>query len=165
MRHLKVGRKLNRNSSHRKAMFRNMVTSLLEHGQIQTTLAKAKELRRFVEPLITLAGKNAPSSLEGLSGDKLRAAQLKRAHSVRIARKTIENRDVLKTLFSEYAELYKERPGGYTRVFKAGFRSGDNAPMAIISLVKEEYDPSSSDSKSNASEGVVVDTPETATEE
>ena len=165
MRHLKVGRKLNRNSSHRKAMFRNMVTSLLEHGQIQTTLAKAKELRRFVEPLITLAGKNAPSTLEGLSGDELRAAQLKRAHSVRLARKTIENKDVLKTLFSEYAELYKERPGGYTRVFKAGFRSGDNAPMAIIALVKEEYDPSSSESKGNSSDDVVEDAPETATEE
>ena len=142
MRHLKVGRKLGRNSSHRKAMFRNMATSLLEHGQIKTTLAKAKELRRYVEPLITVAGKNAPSSLEGLEGDALRAAQLKRAHAVRQARKTIENRDILKRLFGEYAELYKERPGGYTRVFKAGYRAGDNAPMAVIALVSESYDPS-----------------------
>ena len=142
MRHLKVGRKLGRNSSHRKAMFRNMATSLLEHGQIKTTLAKAKELRRYVEPLITLAGKNAPSSLEGLEGEALRAAQLKRAHAVRQARKTIENRDILKRLFGEYAELYKARPGGYTRVFKAGFRPGDNAPMAVIALVAESYDPS-----------------------
>ena len=142
MRHLKVGRKLGRNSSHRKAMFRNMSTSLLEHGQIKTTLAKAKELRRFVEPLITIAGKHAPSTLEGLKGDELRKAQLKRAHAVRQARKTIENRDILKRLFGEYAELYKERPGGYTRIFKAGYRTGDNAPMAVIALVSESYDPS-----------------------
>jgi large subunit ribosomal protein L17 len=142
MRHLKVGRKLGRNSSHRKAMFKNMTTSLLEHGQIRTTLAKAKELRRYVEPLITLAGKNAPSSLEGLSGDELRAALLKRAHAVRQARKVVENRDVLKLLFGEYAERYQNRPGGYTRVFKAGFRPGDNAPMAVIALVAESYDPS-----------------------
>jgi large subunit ribosomal protein L17 len=142
MRHLKVGRKLGRNSSHRKVMFKNMITSLLEHGQIRTTLAKAKELRRYVEPLITLAGKNAPSSLEGLRGDELRTAQLKRAHAVRQARKVVENRDVLKLLFGEYAERYQNRPGGYTRVFKAGFRPGDNAPMAVIALVAESYDPS-----------------------
>ena len=135
MRHLKSGRKLGRNSSHRKAMFRNMTVSLLKHGQIVTTLAKAKELRSYVEPLITLAGKHKPSNLEGLSGDELKKATLSRLHAIRLAERTIKDRDVLKTLFSDYAETYASRPGGYTRVLKKGYRPGDNAPMAVIQLV------------------------------
>ena len=135
MRHLKSGRKLGRNSSHRKAMFRNMTVSLLKHGQIITTLAKAKELRGYVEPLITLAGKNKLSNLEGLSGDDLKNAKLARLHAIRLAERTIKDRAVLQTLFGDYAEIYSERPGGYTRVLKKGYRTGDNAPMAIIQLV------------------------------
>jgi large subunit ribosomal protein L17 len=135
MRHLKRGRKLGRNSSHRKAMFRNMVTSLLLHGQIKTTLAKAKELRSYAEKIITI-GKNHPmSALKGLSGDDLKTAQANRVHAIRRARVTVNNKDAMGKLFGEYAELYKNRPGGYTRVVKAGYRKGDNAPMAIISLV------------------------------
>ena len=137
MRHRKAGRKLGRNSSHRKAMFSNMVTSLLKHGQIRTTLAKAKELRRHVEPIITLAGKHAPSSLEGLSDAELKSAQVSRLHAVRRASRVVHDRDVLKILFSDYAERYQSRPGGYTRVVKAGFRVGDAAPMAYIQLVKD----------------------------
>ena len=135
MRHLKSGRKLGRNSSHRKAMFRNMTVSLLKHGQIVTTLAKAKELRSYVEPLITLAGKNKLSNLESLSGDDLNKAKLARLHAIRLAERTIKDRAVLQTLFGDYAETYSERPGGYTRVLKKGYRPGDNAPMAIIQLV------------------------------
>jgi large subunit ribosomal protein L17 len=135
MRHLKSGRKLGRNSTHRKAMFRNMTVSLLKHGQIVTTLAKAKELRGYVEPLITLAGKNKPSNLTELSGDELKKAQLARLHAIRLAERTIKDRDVLKTLFGDYAETYAARNGGYTRVLKKGYRPGDNAPMAVIQLV------------------------------
>jgi large subunit ribosomal protein L17 len=135
MRHLKSGRKLGRNSSHRKAMFRNMTVSLLKHGQIVTTLAKAKELRGYVEPFITLARKNRLSNLEGLSGDELQKAKLTRLHAIRLAERTIRDRAVLQTLFGDYAETYADRNGGYTRVLKKGFRPGDNAPMAVIQLV------------------------------
>ena len=135
MRHLKSGRKLGRNSSHRKAMFRNMTVSLLKHRQIVTTLAKAKELRGYVEPLITLARKNKLSGLDGLSGDDLQKAKLARLHAIRLAERTIKDRDVLHTLFGEYAETYADRNGGYTRVLKKGYRPGDNAPMAVIQLV------------------------------
>ena len=137
MRHRKAGRKLGRNSSHRKAMFSNMVTSLLKHGQIKTTLAKAKELRRHVEPIITLAGKHAPSAIEQLSEADQKSAQLSRLHAVRQASRVVNDRDVLKVLFSDYAERYQSRPGGYTRVIKAGFRPGDAAPMAYIQLVND----------------------------
>ena len=137
MRHLKSGRKLGRNSSHRKAMFRNMSTSLLEHGQIMTTLAKAKELRIHVEPLITLAKPFAPSVMEQLKGDEAAAAKIKRLNAIRKVRRVVNNKVAMERLFGEYAELFKERPGGYTRVIKAGYREGDNAPMAIIALVRE----------------------------
>ena len=137
MRHRKAGRKLGRNSSHRKAMFRNMVTSLLKHGQIRTTLVKAKELRRHVEPIITLAGKNAPSQLEGLDEEAQKQATLARLHAIRKAARTVNDRNVLNVLFTDYAERYQDRPGGYTRVVKAGFRPGDNAPMAYIQLVND----------------------------
>ncbi len=121
MRHRKQGRKLNRTASHRKAMFMNMSVALLTHEQIVTTLPKAKELRSVVDKLITL----------GKRGD---------LHARRQAASQLQNNEVVKKLFSVLAERYKERPGGYTRVLKAGFRYGDNAPMAVIELVDRDED-------------------------
>ena len=121
MRHRKQGRKLNRTQSHRKAMFMNMSVSLLTHEQIVTTLPKAKELRAVVDKLITL----------GKRGD---------LHARRQAVSQLQNNEVVQKLFSTLAERYKERPGGYTRVLKAGFRYGDNAPMAVIELVDRDED-------------------------
>ena len=121
MRHRKQGRKLNRTQSHRKAMFMNMSVSLLIHEQIVTTLPKAKELRAVVDKLITL-GKRG-----GLHARRQAAAQL-------------QDSDAVQKLFSTLGERYKERPGGYTRVMKAGFRYGDNAPMAVIELVDRDVD-------------------------
>ena len=118
MRHGIAGRKFSRTSSHRKAMFANMATSLLEHGQIKTTVAKAKDLRRVVEPIITKAKK----------GDL--AAR-------REVMKTIQNKAVVQKLFDEIAPAFATRPGGYTRVLKAGFRQGDAADMAIIELTEK----------------------------
>ena len=138
MRHLKAGRKLNRNSAHRKAMFRNMTSSLLEHGQIRTTLAKAKELRKYVEPLITLARPFAPSHLESLSDEERAKASVLRLNAIRKARKTVNNKVAMSKLFNEYAEHFHSRPGGYTRVIKAGYRDGDNAAMAVIAFVYEK---------------------------
>jgi len=135
MRHLKSGRKLGRTSSHRKAMFRNMVTSLMLHGRIRTTEAKAKDLRGVAERILTLGRRVPPSALDGLSGDELAAAKAQRLHYIRRARRTIADKEALGLVFGEYAERYKERPGGYTRVLKVGVRSGDNAPMAVIELV------------------------------
>jgi len=116
MRHRKSGRKLNRNSSHRKAMFRNMSASLFEHETIRTTLAKAKELRGKAEPLITLAKEDSVANR-------------------RLAFARLRDRDVVTKLFNELGPRYKARPGGYLRVLKCGFRAGDNAPMAIVELV------------------------------
>jgi len=116
MRHRLSGRQLNRNSSHRKAMFRNMATSLLDHELIKTTLPKAKELRRVAEPLITLA-KNDSVANRRLAFNRLR------------------DRDIVSKLFNELGPRYKARPGGYLRILKCGFRTGDNAPMAIVELV------------------------------
>lgn len=116
MRHRKSGRQFNRNSSHRQAMFRNMMVSLLKHEQIKTTVPKAKELRRFVEPIITL-GK------EGTLANK------------RNAFAKLRDRDIVAKLFDEIGERMKDRPGGYTRILKCGNRPGDNAPMAYIQLV------------------------------
>jgi len=121
MRHGMSGRKLNRASSHRKAMFANMVISLLDHEQITTTLPKAKELRRIADKLITL----------GKRGD---------LHARRQALSVLKNNDIVIKLFSGLAERYKERNGGYTRVLKAGNRYGDMAPMAIIELVDRDTD-------------------------
>lgn len=135
MRHLKSGRKLGRNSSHRKAMYRNMVTSLMVHGRIKTTDAKAKELRRVADRIITLGKRVPPSSLEGLAGDELVDAKAKRLHAIRQAARWVNDKDALNRVFTEYSERFKERPGGYTRIVKAGFRAGDNAPMSIIELV------------------------------
>lgn len=116
MRHRKSGRQFNRNSSHRQAMFRNMMVSLLKHEQIKTTVAKAKELRMFVEPVITL-GKEPTLANKRNAFAKLR------------------DRDIVAKLFDEIGERMKERPGGYTRILKCGNRAGDNAPMAYIQLV------------------------------
>ncbi|MCO4746296.1 MAG: 50S ribosomal protein L17 [Proteobacteria bacterium] len=134
MRHRKSGRKFGRNSSSRKAMFRNMVTSLMLHGQIRTTEPKAKELRSFADKVISL-GKGAPS-LEGLEAGELAAAKARRVHLIRRARLLINNDEALDKVFGEYAERFANRPGGYTRVVKAGIRGGDNASMAIVQLVE-----------------------------
>lgn len=116
MRHLKSGRKLNRNSAHRKAMFRNMSNSLFENEIIKTTVPKAKELRRVAEPLITLAKEDSV------------------AHR-RQAFDRLRDSDAVKKLFTELGPRYVDRPGGYLRILKCGFRAGDNAPMAYVELV------------------------------
>ena len=116
MRHRKVGRQLGRNSSHRKAMFRNMACSLFEHEVIKTTLPKAKELKRVAEPLITL-GKN-----DSVANRRLAFART-------------GSKETVGKLFAELGPRYIERPGGYTRILKCGFRSGDTAPMALVELV------------------------------
>ena len=144
MRHRKSGRQLGRNSSHRKAMYRNMATSLLEHGQIKTTDAKAKELRKVVEKLITLSKRVTPTAIEEASGDAQAELKAKRLHAVRQARLWVKDRDVLQILFGEYSERYQDRPGGYTRITKIGRRHGDNAPMSLIELVEEPCEPKGS---------------------
>jgi len=124
----------------RKAMFRNMVTSLMEHGQIRTTQARAKELRRFAERVISI-GKRAPSAtqIEGLAGEELRVAKANRVAAIRRARVWVNNDEAMSRVFGEYADRFRQRPGGYTRVIKLGKRAGDNAPMAVIMLVEEPY--------------------------
>jgi len=116
MRHLKSGRKFNRTASHRKAMLANLATSILDKERVKTTLTKAKEVRGVVERQITY----------GKKGD---------LGSIRLAAKTVKDKDVLKKLFDEIAPGYKDRQGGYTRIIKIGDRAGDNAPMAYIELV------------------------------
>ena len=116
MRHLKSGRRLNRNASHRKAMFRNMAASLIQHEQIKTTLPKAKELRKVAEPLITL-GKTSTVANRRLAYDRLR------------------DRVAVSKLFDDLGVRFKDRPGGYLRILKCGNRTGDNAPMAYVQLV------------------------------
>ena len=116
MRHRQSGRKLNRNSSHRKAMFSNMAASLMRHEVIETTLPKAKELRRVAEPLITMAKSDS-------------------VHRRRLAFARLRDRDVVTKLFNELGPRYQNRPGGYLRILKTGFRAGDKAPMALVELV------------------------------
>ena len=165
MRHRKSGRRLGRNSAHRKAMYRNMVTSLMVHGQIKTTEAKAKELRRIADKIITMGKRVPPSSLDSLSGEQLKAAQARRLHFIRRARRWVNNPEAIERLFGEYAERYKLRPGGYTRIRKVGFRSGDQAPMALIELVGD-YDPSTAKVRAPKKEAAPVAEPEdTAAEE
>jgi large subunit ribosomal protein L17 len=132
MHHRKSGRRLNRNSSHRKAMFRNMAVSMMRHELIKTTLPKAKELRRFVEPLITMAGK----------GDTVA--------NRRLAFARLRDEAVVNKLFTVLAPRYASRPGGYLRVLKCGFRPGDNAPMAVVELVDRESDAASAASETPA---------------
>lgn len=119
MRHLKSGRKLSRTSAHRKAMFRNMVTSLLEHEQIETTDARAKEVRRVAERMITLGKRGS-------------------LHARRLALRVVRSQEVAAKLFDELAPRYRERPGGYTRVLKTRRRVGDAAPMSLVELVDRE---------------------------
>ncbi|MCR6628530.1 MAG: 50S ribosomal protein L17 [Pseudoxanthomonas sp.] len=116
MRHQKAGRKFNRNSAHREAMFRNMAASLIKHGLIKTTLPKAKELRRVAEPLITLG------KIDGVANRRLAFSRLR-------------DKEAVGTLFTTLGPRYQSRPGGYLRILKCGFRAGDNAPMAYVELV------------------------------
>ena len=119
MRHRKSGRQLNRNSSHRKAMLRNLAASILRHETVKTTLPKAKEIRGVVEPLITLAKEDS-------------VAKRRRAFD------RLRDREVVTKLFNDLGPHYKERAGGYLRIMKCGFRTGDNAPMAYIQLVDRD---------------------------
>lgn len=116
MRHLKSGRKFNRTSAHRQAMFKNMAVSLFEHEIIKTTLPKAKELRRVAEPLITLAKEDSVANR-------------------RLAFARTRSKEAVGKLFTELGPRYQARPGGYIRILKCGFRAGDNAPMAYVELV------------------------------
>ena len=119
MRHRHSGRQLGRNASHRKAMFKNMAVSLLRHEQIKTTVSKAKELRKVVEPLITLAGKASVANR-------------------RLAFARLRDREMVSKLFDELGPHFADRPGGYTRILKCGFRVSDNAPMAYVQLVDRD---------------------------
>lgn len=116
MRHRKAGRKFNRDSSHRQADFRNLSAALIQHETIRTTLPKAKELRRVLEPLITLSKQDT-------------------VHKRRIAFARLRDRDSVSKLFNDLGPFYRARPGGYLRVLKCGFRAGDAAPMAYVQLV------------------------------
>ena len=130
MRHGHGLRKLNRTSEHRQAMLRNMTNSLIEHEVIKTTLPKAKELRRVVEPLITLAKESSVANK-------------------RLAFNRLRNRDSVTKLFADLGPRFKARPGGYTRILKMGFRVGDNAPMALVELVDR---PAASSASQEAAE-------------
>ena len=130
MRHRESGRKLNRNSSHRTAMFRNMAVSLVHHEKIKTTLAKAKELRRVAEPLITLAKTDSVAKR-------------------RLAFSRLRDRASVTKLFNELGPRYQSRPGGYLRILKCGYRPGDKAPMAIVELV-DRPDPGLEEEDSDA---------------
>ena len=121
MRHRMSGRKLGRTTPHRKAMFANMAVALLKHEQITTTLPKAKELRRFADRMITLGKRGS-------------------LHARRQAASFLHDDELVHKLFGSLAQRYKQRPGGYTRVLKAGFRYGDNAPLAVIELVDRDPD-------------------------
>ncbi len=121
MRHRISGRQLGRNASHRKAMFRNMSASLVEHELIKTTLPKAKELRRVIEPLITLA------KVDSVANRRLAFARLR-------------SKEAVGKLFSQLGQRYQTRPGGYVRILKCGFRAGDKAPMAYVELVDRPVD-------------------------
>ncbi|MBK9665165.1 MAG: 50S ribosomal protein L17 [Gammaproteobacteria bacterium] len=128
MRHRTAGRQLNRNSSHRKAMFRNMAISLVEHELIKTTLPKAKELRRYAEPLITLAKSDSVANR-------------------RLAMSRTGSKEAVGKLFTELGPRYKTRPGGYIRILKCGFRAGDASPMAYVELVDRPRSEVAADSE------------------
>ncbi len=121
MRHRKSGRQLNRNSSHRQAMFRNMTNSLFRHELIKTTLPKAKELRRIAEPLITMAKEDT-------------------VHKRRLAFARMRDKEMVAKLFTELGPRYQSRPGGYLRILKCGHRTGDNAPMAYVEMVDRDVE-------------------------
>ncbi len=131
MRHRKSGRPLGRNSSHRQAMFKNMSVSLLRHETIKTTLPKAKELRRVVEPLITRAKNDTVANR-------------------RIAFARLRDKEIVGKLFSEIGPRYRQRPGGYLRILKCGYRAGDNAPMALVQLVEADMPASTAEAGDSA---------------
>lgn len=131
MYHGKAGRKLGRTSSHRESMFRNMVTSVIKHERIRTTDAKAKEVRKIAEKMITL----------GKRGD---------LHARRQALAFVRDKEMVKKLFGELSERYRERNGGYTRIVKAGYRAGDNAPVSILELISDEKKKERAELKSKA---------------
>ena len=139
MRHRTAGRKLNRTSSHRKAMFANMTVSLLKHEQIQTTLPKAKELRRFADRMITLGKRQ-------------------NLHARRQAASFLRDDGVVSKMFGPLADRYKQRLGGYTRVLKAGFRHGDNAPIAVIELVDRDPDAKGAEDRARLAAEETTDT-------
>ncbi len=122
MRHRRLSRRFSRTSSHRQAMFKNMAASLVQHELIKTTLIKAKELRRVIEPLITLAKEDS-------------------LHHRRLAFARVRDRDVVTKLFNELGPRYEKRPGGYLRILKCGFRQGDAAPMAYVELIDRPNSP------------------------
>jgi large subunit ribosomal protein L17 len=130
MRHLNAGRKLNRTRAHRKALFANMSCALIKHEQIKTTLPKAKALRPVVEKLVTLARNGKSNQL----------------HAQRLALSQLRDQNMVRKLFDVLAPRYATRPGGYTRVLKAGFRFGDNAPMAVIEFIDRDVDAKGLDS-------------------
>jgi len=132
-------------------MFRNMATSLLWHERIKTTDAKAKELRRLVERLITLGKRVTPEQIEAASGDERKALEARRLHAVRMARKTVQDREVLTKLFSDVGPRFMDRNGGYTRIIKLGVRAGDDAPLSIIELVDGQFDEDDEDAEDEAS--------------
>jgi large subunit ribosomal protein L17 len=136
MRHRKSGRPLGRNSAHRSAMYRNMVTSLLEHERITTTEAKAKELRRFAERTIT-RGLSIQEILAKPEEQRTGAEKASIVHAYRMAGRLVRSREILEKLFTEIAPRYSTRPGGYTRIVKTVPRIGDAARMAIIELVRD----------------------------
>ena len=141
MRHRVAHRKLGRVTEHRLAMLRNLATALLQHEHIETTVARAKELRPFAEQLITVAkrgvAKGGPAAL----------------HARRMAGADIADKDVLKKLFDTLAPRYAERPGGYVRIIKAGFRRGDSADMARVELLGSEFDPKKAEAAKQAKDG------------
>ncbi len=128
MRHRNSGRQLSRNSSHRSAMLQNMAVSLLRHEIIKTTVPKAKELRRVAEPLITMAKQDS-------------------VHRRRVVFSRLRDRDTVTKLFNELGPRYKDRPGGYLRILKTGYRPGDNAPMAYVELVDRPEPEGGADSE------------------
>lgn len=146
MRHNSAGRRLGRTTSHRIAMFRNMVTSFLEHGKITTTDAKAKELRSIAEKMITL----------GKKGD---------LHATRQAAAYIRDKKVVTKLFTTIAPMYADRPGGYTRIIKLGIRPGDNAPVSVIELVEAEMKPKKVSAKPAPVKAAKVEAPVAVVEE
>ena len=137
MRHRNKGRQLGRNSTHRKAMFRNMVTSLIEHERITTTEAKAKELRRFTDKTISVSLRLG-DLLTKPREERTREEQARYVHALRMASRMIMTREVLHKLFGDIAPKLQGRPGGFTRIIKLGRRRGDAAPMVVIELVSND---------------------------
>ncbi len=137
MRHRNKGRQLGRNAPHRRAMFRNMVTSLIEHERITTTEAKGKELRRFAERTITVSLRLG-DLLTKPREERTREEQIRYVHALRLASRMIQTREILHKLFGEIAPKLQGRPGGYTRLIKIGRRRGDAAPMVMVELLHND---------------------------